>query len=459
MALRLPKLLLYILSSISVLSFGSFALISLKEKELRSARISGALALLISTVFLAVTFASQILQWWLIGFCALILVLFIIAFLMPIGEFPKMLEIPKSRFDERRVIFARARLQPGSERYHTYYKNHPEDFDVDEKWRGNPGLLSPETLFVEPFAFASAEASFSIPETLRETVDGHISSTVQTVNPQAASKYIKALGKYYGALDVGICKLQAYHIYSHIGRGTGTYGEPIELSHQFGIAITVEMDYEMIGANPKAPGLMESAHQYAEAARVAVQLAAAIRALGYPARAHIDGNYRVIAPLLARDAGLGEMSRMGLLITPRKGPRVRISIVTTDLPLIADEPTIDNSVIDFCTICKKCAEACPSQAIAYDDRHKVDGALRWRINPNQCYRYWTIAGTDCGRCMTVCPYAHADNLIHNLIRWGVKHSGFFRRVALVMDNLFYGKTPAQRPEPAWTKLIQDSDKH
>ena len=158
MALRLPQLLLYILSLISVLSFGSFALISLKEKELRAARISGALALLISTVFLAVTFASQILQWWLIGFCALILVLFIIAFLMPIGEFPKMLEMPKSRFDERRVIFARARLQPGSERHRTYYKNHPEDFDVDEKWRGNPGLLSPETLFVEPFAFASAAA-------------------------------------------------------------------------------------------------------------------------------------------------------------------------------------------------------------------------------------------------------------------------------------------------------------
>lgn len=458
MTLTLPKLILYILSAISILSLSGFALLSLKEKELRATRISGALALLVSTVFLAVTFASQTMQWWLIGFCALILTLFIIAFLLPIAKFPKKLEIPNSRFDERRVIFARARLQPGSERYHAYYKNHPQDLDVDEKWRGNPGLLSPKAIFAEPFAYASAEASFLIPEILREAVDGHVSSTIQTINPQAASKYIKALGKYYGALDVGICELKPYHIYSHIGRGTGTYGEPVELSHQFGIAITVEMDYEMIGANPKAPGLMESAHQYAEAARVAVQLAAAIRALGYPACAHIDGNYRVIAPLLARDAGLGEMSRMSLLITPRKGPRVRISIVTTDLPLVADEPTIDNSVIDFCTICKKCAEVCPSQAISYDDRQEVDEALRWRIDPNQCYQYWTIAGTDCGRCMTVCPYAHADNLIHNPIRWGVKHSGFFRRAALVMDNVFYGKKPAIRPEPMWTKLIRTPEK-
>ena len=45
-----------------------------------------------------------------------------------------------------------------------------------------------------------------------------------------------------------------------------------------------------------------------------------IRRLGYPARAHIDGNYRVIAPLVARDAGLGEIGRMGLLMTPRSRP-------------------------------------------------------------------------------------------------------------------------------------------
>jgi predicted nucleic acid-binding protein len=57
---------------------------------------------------------------------------------------------------------------------------------------------------------------------------------------------------------------------------------------------------------PNAPMVMESGRQYVEAARVAVQLAAAVRTMGYPARAHIDGNYRVIAPLVARDAGQGK---------------------------------------------------------------------------------------------------------------------------------------------------------
>ncbi|MCJ7716385.1 MAG: 4Fe-4S dicluster domain-containing protein, partial [Anaerolineales bacterium] len=154
---------------------------------------------------------------------------------------------------------------------------------------------------------------------------------------------------------------------------------------------------------------MESGRQYVESARVAVQLAAAIRSLGYPARAHIDGNYRVIAPLVARDAMLGEIGRMGILMTPRQGPRVRLGVVTTDLPLIPDKVQPDESFIYFCGICKKCADNCPSQSIPHETRKEDNGVLRWKINPESCYNYWTIIGTDCGRCMAVCPFSHPDN--------------------------------------------------
>ncbi len=80
------------------------------------------------------------------------------------------------------------------------------------------------------------------------------------------------------------------------------------------------MAHEMIQAAPRMPQVMESARQYVEAGKIAVILAAAIRNLGYPARAHIDEINRVIAPLVARDAGLGEIGRMGLLMTPHLGP-------------------------------------------------------------------------------------------------------------------------------------------
>jgi reductive dehalogenase len=204
------------------------------------------------------------------------------------------------------------------------------------------------------------------------------------------------------------------------------------------------MDYELTNAAPYPPETVETGHQYVEAARVSVQLAAAIRYLGFPARAHIDGNYRVIAPLVARDAGLGEIGRMGLLMTPRLGPRVRVGVVTTDLPLIPDGYHPDASVLDFCRICKKCAINCPSQSIPFTDREIDNGVLRWKINPESCYHYWTVVGTDCGKCMAVCPYSHPDNWIHNLVRWGNARSGLFRRAALFMDDFFYGKTPSSR---------------
>ena len=38
---------------------------------------------------------------------------------------------------------------------------------------------------------------------------------------------------------------------------------------------------------------------------------------------------------------------MGLLMTPRLGPRVRIAVVTTDLELLPDKATPDASMIDL----------------------------------------------------------------------------------------------------------------
>jgi ferredoxin len=192
----------------------------------------------------------------------------------------------------------------------------------------------------------------------------------------------------------------------------------------------------------------ESARQYVESAKIGIALAALIRGLGYPARAHIDGNYRVIAPLVARDAGLGEIGRIGILMTPRLGPRVRLGVVTTDLPLVADSPVDDRSVIDFCRNCRKCADSCPSGSIPEGEPEPIDGGQRWKIDPDSCFRYWNAIGTDCGRCMTVCPYSHPDNAAHNLVRWTTRRSGAARRGALWLDSLFYGRTRRRRVRPS-----------
>jgi ferredoxin len=368
---------------------------------------------------------------------------------LPVGRVDPAPDTPVRRVDERDIMFARARLEPGSDYFRAYYAMRPEHREPDDVTRKLPGLLSPHARFAAPLPFASAAGSFTLTEALRDAVDGPLGAPGPHPEPEAMTAWVKGLARYFGARDAGVARLEPHHVYSHVGRGTGSWGEAIPVSHRFAVAFTVEMAHEMILAGPAAAALMESARQYVESARVAVPLAAAIRALGHPARAHIDGNYRVIAPLVARDAGLGEIGRMGLLMTPRLGPRVRLGVVTTDLPLVPDGRAPDRSVLDFCRVCRKCAVNCPSRAIPFEDRVEIDGAWRWRIDSDRCFRYWNAVGTDCGRCMAVCPYSHADNLAHNLMRLALPHSGALRRLAVRADDLLYGRAPRPGRPPQW----------
>jgi len=115
-----------------------------------------------------------------------------------------------------------------------------------------------------------------------------------------------------------------------------------------------------------------------------------IRGLGY--KAIPCGNDTALSIPLAIDAGLGELGRNGLLITPEFGPRVRLSKVFTDLSLVPDEP-IEFGVVEFCEKCETCARYCPSQAIIYGERttqpHNISnnmaGQLKWPVNVDRCF--------------------------------------------------------------------------
>ncbi len=445
-------LLLYILAVGMLVIFGMFAWFSFQEKEKRAARLSMFIALCGAGLFFLCTLFDDGVKIFLLSLLGIGVISLLVLSLLPIGKITIGNDIPVERFDERDIVFARARLIPGSSNYTAYYQMRPENKKIDDNTRMKPGLLSHEGKMANKFLFTSPEASFSLTEVMGELVEGTAAPEKMSLPIEKMTNYIKGLAMYYGALDVGITKLKPYHVYSHIGRGPGIYGAEIPLDHDYAVAFTVEMDHQMVGANPTPPGVMESAKQYVEAGRVAVQLAEAIRQMGYEARAHIDGNYRVIATLVARDAGLGEIGRMGLLMTPNQGPRVRLGVVTTCLELLTDERIPNEAVIDFCTICKKCADNCPSNSIPFETRQEIDGTLRWRINAESCFLYWNVIGTDCGICMTVCPYSHPDLLPHNILRWGVTRSGFVRRGALWLDDLFYGKKPLLKEPPGWTRV-------
>jgi reductive dehalogenase len=177
---------------------------------------------------------------------------------------------------------------------------------------------------------------------------------------------------------------------------------------------------------------------------IAGLLAHHIRGLGYKAVA--CGNDTACSIPMTIDAGLGELARNGLLITPEFGPRIRLAKVFTDLPLVPDR-SIEFGVWDFCMQCEKCAEQCPSQSIMYGEPTEKPnnisnrkGVLRWPINAEKCLAFWAANGTDCANCIRTCPFNKPPGLLHDSVRWGIRHFRWLDHFFLWMDGLFgYGK--------------------
>lgn len=87
------------------------------------------------------------------------------------------------------------------------------------------------------------------------------------------------------------------------------------------------MKYGMVSNAPFPPTVIETGRKYLECAFISIIIANYIRNLDYSARAHIAGsNYQGILPPLAYLAGLGELGRIGIIVTEEYGPRVRLDL-------------------------------------------------------------------------------------------------------------------------------------
>ena len=117
---------------------------------------------------------------------------------------------------------------------------------------------------------------------------------------------------------------------------------------------------------------------------------------------------------VAVDCGLGELSRAGYLLTKEFGLGIRLSLVTTDMPLEHDVP-VDIGVQSFCGQCKLCADQCPSCAIPKGAKIEHNGLRKWKLDEKKCYRYWHVNGTDCGICMKVCPWTKPPTVFHKIM--------------------------------------------
>ncbi len=261
------------------------------------------------------------------------------------------------------------------------------------------------------------------------------------VSPEEASFRVKYAAKLFGADLVGVCMLNRSWLYSKIydwERGESVDVDTlISEDYRYAVVLAVEMDYEALRTAPSVAGAATGLG-YSRMAFVASMVAEFIRCLGY--KAIPLGNDVALSIPIAVDAGLGELGRNGLLITPEYGPRVRLCKVLTDLPLKPDEP-VDFGVQAFCEVCRKCAEKCPSGAISMGARSEwVDklsssrGVLKWPIDPIKCYRFWCANGLDCSICISVCPFNKPNTAVHKAARWFVKHAPPLNRILVWLDD-------------------------
>lgn len=306
--------------------------------------------------------------------------------------------------DERDTMFARMGLSEGSEPFRNYYKNHPEKRKRDDPIRALPCLGSNETPTYDRIGSPVTDALFRMLADLRSLSEGETRPVPAEADPDLLSRWVKGLAVYLGADDVGLAAMNPEMYYSHRGRHESSHGQPVDENFPRAVAIISAMDPQMIHKGPLAPEMTESARGYLKSGVTAIAVAYAIREMGYGARAHMDGNYLVVASRVAVAAGLGVFGRSGLVIHRRFGPCARISVVTTDMPVTPDsiDPAGD-SVRSFCEICGRCSRLCPGRAIPSVNA-AGEAPNPWPLDEEKCYETWRRMGTDCGVCISACPF-------------------------------------------------------
>jgi reductive dehalogenase len=283
---------------------------------------------------------------------------------------------------------------------------------------------------------------------------------VEIDDAEAATRNIKKAARYFGTDLAGVCRLDRRWVYSHsfVGDGSSFEGsagsaggnggsvlQEIPDDFQYAVVMGFEMEYNLLRHHPSYVAETATAMGYSRMAIANAQLAAFIRGLGYRTIDCSINDVALSVPL-ALLAGLGDLGRNGILVTPEFGPRLRLSKVLTDMPLTADAP-VDFGVTEFCEGCERCAEVCPSQSIPRGPRtsqptspSNVPGVLKWPVQAETCRMHWARSNKSCSTCIACCPYNKPDTAFHRTARWLTDHARWGDPLYLRADRMLgYGK--------------------
>lgn len=316
-------------------------------------------------------------------------------------------------------------------------------------WYHNTVSKDPLTRVSAPNHFADRRHFVST--LINQATQGKVNPRQVDVHDAAAmTRHIKAVAHYMGADVVVVAKAHPSFLYAggrYVQDGTAKDAyegkSPEELVRQFPsiIVATTAWDYDKLQAHRHMIGDAAYHVSQIKANMILKALEGYIKELGYTALRGV-----AIPQAAGVAAGMGELGRNGLVINKTFGARIHMpDPIMTNLPLVPDQP-VDLGVDDFCKICRKCANTCPTNSITFGDKVVHNGVEKYKINWLTCYKlrpYVHEHWTSCLTCAVVCPFTKPNVWWHNLAVWALRTCPYVARPALVhalkwIDDRFWG---------------------
>ncbi len=219
------------------------------------------------------------------------------------------------------------------------------------------------------------------------------------------TRHIKKMAYFTGAEMVGVCEVPRDVYYA-----TKVDGTPVERVYRYAVVFLVRTQLPTIAASHGDEWLDDTvAYQaYQRLACMSNTLADYIRRLGWPARSDAFNNYVTIMPRLVALAGLGEFSRLGIVVNPFMGAAFKAAAVLTDLPWCPTAPSTSGyrTTVPYAKSVPSSAPCTPSPL-----GNRRSTAATCSGGPTSA-GVWPTGGQPhgctCGRCAKVCPFTRPD---------------------------------------------------
>lgn len=299
------------------------------------------------------------------------------------------------------------------------------DMSADRQWAMT--ILSPEA-----YEHRKEHERLNSPlvEAARHTGDiTPIGTADSNVDPVELTEKIRTKARDMGFAEVGFTYLNRDYIYKSKKRWS-------RFDHV--ICLAMEQNYEPTQTIPSMAAEHTHFGTYRVEGAVSLELADWIRSLGYHAQVHSpNDNSGAYIPMFVQ-AGLGQLGANGQLLSPHFGSRARILMISTDAPIVYDQP-IDYGIHKLCQECQVCVQRCPARALM-KEKIWYRGVEKNKLIYKRC-RPVMARYLGCGICMKVCPvqkfglkavmehYVETGEILgkgtHNLEGYSLEDKGYF----------------------------------